>query len=81
MPTYRVCFDGKWQEDFDDVGAALDWAYQVGETGRIVHVVRRHGLSLELTAVFPESRAEEGKRLWKIRGGMSTDGGGALPLF
>jgi hypothetical protein len=76
VATYRVAFDGKWQEDFEDLGSAVEWAQQVGETGRIVHVVSRNGLSLELVAVFPESHAEEGKRLWDKRGAGSSSGGG-----
>jgi hypothetical protein len=75
MATYRVAFDGKWQESFDDVGSALEWAHEVGETGRMVHVVKRQGLSLELVAVFPESKAEEGKRLWEMRHTGSWSGG------
>jgi hypothetical protein len=73
VSTYRVSFDGKWQEDFDDVGSALDWAREVSETGRIVHVASYSGglmrwiASPKLVAVFPESKAEEGRQLWKTR--------------
>jgi len=69
MATYRVAFDGKWQGDFEDPEDALTWGREVGETGRIVHIAMRRRLGPMLVAVFPESRAEEGKRLWKIRFG------------
>jgi hypothetical protein len=66
--TYRVAFDGQWQGDFEDRDVALDWAGSVGKTGRIVHVAaRRRLLGLKLVAVFPESEAEEGRRLWGLR--------------
>jgi hypothetical protein len=83
MPTYRVCFDGEWQGDFDDREDALDWAREVGTTGRIVHVasfargLRRVATAPKLVAVFPEDQAEEGRRLWKAReAGSSWAGGG-----
>jgi hypothetical protein len=79
MATYRVAFDGKWQEDFDDQEEALRWASEVAETGRIVHVALRRPLSLKLVAVFPESQAKEGERLWKARG--SGSGAGAEGPF
>jgi hypothetical protein len=41
MATYRVAFDGKWQGTFDDRDDALDWAREVGETGRLVYVIQR----------------------------------------
>jgi hypothetical protein len=40
MTSYRVAFDGKWQERFRDRAEALEWAQAVGETGRVVYVVR-----------------------------------------
>ena len=74
MPTYRVCFNGKWQGDFDDQEEALDWARAVGETGRIVHVasfgsgrLMRWIKTPKLVAVFPEAQGEEGRRLWDKR--------------
>jgi hypothetical protein len=75
MTGYRVAFDGKWQGDFDDALDAEEWARAVGETGRIVHVVRL-GFRRELIAVFPEDQREEGERLWKIRGAGAGGGGG-----
>ena len=78
MPKYKVCFDGKWQGTFDDEREALDWAHEVGETGRIVHVVVMHRISgPELIAVFPEDRVAEGQQLWKERlGGWGLLSGG-----
>ncbi len=84
MPTYRVAFNGKWQGEFEDQADALQWAREVGETGRIVHVASFSGGRLmrwiktpKLVAVFPETRAEEGRRLWKIRHVGSWAGGGS----
>jgi hypothetical protein len=68
VSRYRVCFDGKWQESFSDREDALDWGRAVGDTGRIVHVVKsRLLLNLKLIAVFPEAHAAEAKRLWEAR--------------
>jgi hypothetical protein len=68
MPIYKVCFDGKWQAKFDDLEVALDWGREVGETGRLVHVVERRTIRApKLIAVFPEDQLEEGRRIWKIR--------------
>jgi hypothetical protein len=68
MATYRVAFDGKWQQDFEDQEEALAWAREVGDTGRMVHVARKRLVKdLELVAVFPDSQAEEGRELWRTR--------------
>ena len=68
MSRYRVCFEGKWQESFRDLQDALDWGRAVGDTGRMVHVVKsRLLLNLKLIAVFPEAQADEAKRLWDAR--------------
>lgn len=76
MANYRVGFDGRWQESFEDLDAALMWAREVGETGRLVHVVRRRLLWSDLVAVFPEEREQEGRRLWKVRAtGVGLGGG------
>jgi hypothetical protein len=74
MSTYRVAFDGKWQERFHDREKALEWAKAWGETGRLVDVVRS-GWRPQLVAVFPESQAEEGQRLWRIWRGTSVQTG------
>lgn len=64
MTTYRVAFDGKWQERFHDRAEALEWAKAVGDTGRLVYVART-GVTMKLIAVFPEYQAEDGKVIWK----------------
>jgi hypothetical protein len=77
MAKYRVCFDGRWQKAFKDEDHALVWGREVAEeTSRMVHVVRQGLLRPKLLAVFPESQAEEGERLWKIRAAGSDYGGG-----
>ena len=65
--TYRVAFDSRWQGDFEDREDALDWAREVADTGRLVHVAMRRTLAPKLVAVFPESQAKEGERLWRLR--------------
>jgi hypothetical protein len=67
MGRYRVCFDGKWQGDFDDEAETLGWAREVADTGRLVFVARSRFFLPQLIAVFPEERAEEGRWLWKAR--------------
>lgn len=74
MARYRVVFDGKWQGTFDDRNDAINWGQAVGETGRIVHVVKRSLLWGKLVAGFPESRAREAREIWAWRGG----GGGGI---
>jgi hypothetical protein len=76
--TYRVAFDGKCRKSFDDRETALEWAKAVAETGRFVHVAaRRRLLGPKLVAIFPENKAEEGRRLWRGRmWGASAGGGG-----
>ena len=74
--AYRVGFDGKWQGRFDDMEDATQWGREVGETGRMVYVVR-HGLfRAELVAIFPEDRSEAGEYLWRRRNIGSGGGGG-----
>jgi hypothetical protein len=67
MPTYRVAFDGAWQGRFAALAEAIEWADAVAETDRIVFVAK--GPFRRLVATLPESRAEEGRRLWDARGG------------
>lgn len=56
MAKYKVGFDGHWQETFDDCDAAIQWAKEVADTGRVVDVVMKRFLRPpKLTAVFPES--------------------------
>jgi hypothetical protein len=72
MSSYHVMFDGDWQKGFDDRTEALEWAKAATEPGRIVQVVRV-GWRSKLIAVFPESRAKEGKHLWKVQRAASED--------
>ena len=67
LHLYKVCFEEKWQGKFGDLDDALTRGREVGETGRLVHVVHRAIFSTRLLAVYPESRADEGLRLWKLR--------------
>ena len=64
-PRYRVAFDGKWREDFDDEGEAVAWAKEVGDTGRITFVVWWRPLHRELIAIFPEKHREMGEDMWR----------------
>jgi hypothetical protein len=79
MARYRLCYGGKWRESFEDEGRALDFGRERAETGYLVHVVRRGLVFSKLLAVFPESRAEEGEWLWKIRSSGAHYGGGHAP--
>jgi hypothetical protein len=66
MSTYIVRFDGKWQGKLHDLDDTLDWAREVGETGRLVLVVERRFIrEWKLIAVFPEDRIEDGRTLWR----------------
>jgi len=77
MPTYRVAFDGKWQETFDFEDEAMEWAREVGETGRLVWVIEKRRLRRSrLSAVFPAERADEGRLLWDNRVGYGDTSGG-----
>jgi hypothetical protein len=76
VASYRVAFDGKWQERFDDEADALEWAKAVGETGRMVYVVRRRWYLVKLLAIFPEDMVGEGKRLWRAAHYTPPTGGG-----
>jgi hypothetical protein len=70
MATYRVAFEGKWQGTFDERDDALDWAKEVGETGRLVYVEkRRWWFPPRLVATFPRERAHQAKAFWSHRGG------------
>jgi hypothetical protein len=77
MSTFRVAFDGGWQEDFDDLEDAMDWAREVSLTGRKTWVIERHGLSHRFRAGFPEDRAEELEEEW--HGWRSHHGAGPRP--
>jgi hypothetical protein len=66
MARYRVAFEGKWREWFDDLDEALEWGQAVGDTGRLVFVAKRRWVrGWQLVAVFPPDRAVEGEYLWE----------------
>src|SRR5262245_28470830 len=70
MTTYRVAFDGKWQREFEGEPDALVWARSMSAaTGRMVWVAKRGFFFPSLVAVFPESEAETGRYLWRVRDG------------
>jgi hypothetical protein len=79
VASYRVCFDGKWQGDFEDLDEALAWGREVGETGRIAHVVHKRLLYSKLVAVFPEDQVDTGRWLWRIRARGGGDGDPGIP--
>ena len=64
---YRVAFDGRWQERFEEEADAVEWAQEVAETGRTVYVAQRRWSGLKLVAVFPEIEIEPGRWLWRFR--------------
>ena len=55
MARYWVAFDGRWQSTFHDRDQAIDWANEVGDTGRVVHVIERRWFRPKLIASFPEN--------------------------
>jgi hypothetical protein len=66
MSRFRVSFDGQWQEDFDTLDEAEEWAQEVSSTGRMAWVVERRPFFLvRLRRVFPEDRELEGKKAWR----------------
>ena len=77
MATYRVCFDGKWQGTFERDIDAINWAIDVSETGRLVHVARFSALRRpELIAILPEDQWEQGWQAWDARRVQDWTGGG-----
>ena len=67
MPRFRVSFDGKSQETFDNLEEATSWAEEVSETGRMTWVIETRLLRVpQLRAVFPLQRAEEGAALFRV---------------
>src|SRR5512144_2928235 len=38
---FCVAFDGQWQEDFDTLSEAVQWAQEVSATGRMTWVAER----------------------------------------
>jgi hypothetical protein len=76
MSTFRVAFDGKWQEDFDTLADAVEWAQEVALTGRMTYVIERRRLFSRFRAAFPEERADELRKHWKKWSWPSGGGGG-----
>ncbi len=67
MATYEVGFDGRWQEAFDNLDEAVQWAQEVAETGRVVDVVqRRRFLLRKFVTAFPESELAARKAAWSV---------------
>jgi hypothetical protein len=73
MSRYRVGFDQKWQESFDNLGEAIEYAEEAAESGRMVWVAERRGWFRRdtLRAAFPEDQAERAEAIW--RNDWSTD--------
>jgi hypothetical protein len=65
MTVYRVGFDGKWQEEFEDREEAIRWAEEVAATGRVVEVVRRRFGFHKFVTGFPESEREALEHRWE----------------
>lgn len=77
MGKWYVGFERRWQESFDDLDEAVEWAKEVAETGRTVDVAKRYFLiGKKFVTAFPESQRESREAHW--RAGMSmwnSDGG------
>lgn len=78
MAKYEVGFDGHWQETFDDRGEAIQWAKEVGDTGRVVDVVlKRPFLPRKFVTAFPESERAAREAAWSVQwisGGIIAGG-------
>jgi hypothetical protein len=74
--TYRVAFDGQWQESFGTFFEADSWALEVAATGRTVWVTERRLLTELLVAVHPESKRIAAARQWQAGQVSGTGGGG-----
>jgi hypothetical protein len=71
MGKWYVAFDGRWQESFDDLDEAEEWAREVAETGRTVDVAQRHLLiGRKFVTAFPESQRGMREAVWKAGSGM-----------
>jgi hypothetical protein len=78
VAKFRLSYDGRWQEWFDDEARALEFGRELGEaTGRLVYVVRRGLIRSKLLAVFPESHTALGEQMWKARAPGVGSGGGS----
>jgi hypothetical protein len=77
VAKFRLSYDGRWQERFDDEARALEFGRELGEaTGRLVYVVRQGVFRPKLLAVFPESCTELGEQMWRARAAGANLGGG-----
>jgi hypothetical protein len=76
MSTFRVCFDGEWQEDFDTLADATQWAQEVSLTGRATYVIERRLFISHFRSAFPEERADELRKHWKKWSWPSGGGAG-----
>jgi hypothetical protein len=66
VAKFRVAFDGKWQEKFDSLAEAVEWAQEVSATGRMTWVVERRAWRPDrLRASFPEERRKEAEFGWR----------------
>jgi hypothetical protein len=65
MSKFRVCFDGEWQEEFETLAEAVEWAQEVALTGRMTYVIERRWLVSRFRSAFPEERADELQKHWK----------------
>ena len=66
MSRFRVAFDGEWQENFDTLGEAVEWAQEVSATGRTTWVVERRLIGDRLRATFPEQNHEDAEKAWRV---------------
>jgi hypothetical protein len=76
MARFRVAFDGEWQEDFDTLADAVEWAKDVSTTGRTTWVVERRLLFSRFRVAFPMERTREARELWHRWSWPSGGGGG-----
>ena len=75
MATFRVCFDGEWQGDFDTLTDAEEWAQEVSLTGRTTYVIERRAFICRFRSAFPVERADEAKKHWEKWSWPSGGGG------
>jgi hypothetical protein len=78
---FRVAYDGSWQEEFESLPEAVEYAQEVGSTGRLTLVIEWRGVfrGHRFRAAFPEERAQEGKEawhFWRHKGWGGATGGG-----
>lgn len=61
-----MAYDGSWQEEFETLTEALEWAREVSKTGRLTYVIEWRGFvrGHRFRAGFPEERAHEAEQAW-----------------